>query len=134
MPFSKLATRKTNPLVLLVGPSLSMVMGLAFVLGDPARTTVPTFDAAKSIAPLHVWGIMFLVAAGLSFAALSTRSLFWLAVSLWIGGGLYLWWAACFAVQAVINPLASLNAWAAYGVIAFLHFLVAQRAWIGRLR
>lgn len=118
--------------VLMTGPALAGVMGVAYSFGDASRTQSSSFDAAKDVAPMHVWGIFFLVGCFVTATAIAIDNYTLLAVAMWIGGAMYAWWASCFALQAMTDPDASLVAWALYAVIATLHFIVATLAWVSR--
>lgn len=121
--------RHTSRSVLIAGPCLAGIIGLAYTLGDASRTAAPSFDAAKSVASMHTWGWVFLAGAVVMGAALLTRNQKVLSVSLFIGGTLYSWWGACFAIQALTDDQSSLVAWALYAVVAMIHFIIAVRCW-----
>src|SRR5689334_4135918 len=72
---------------------LAAVMGLAYLLGDPQRTASPSFAYAKSIAPMHVWGVVFLVGAVAVGSAAFLRDGAALALALFVGGSMFAWWA-----------------------------------------
>lgn len=118
--------------VLMTGPALAGVMGLAYSLGDPSRTQSSSFDAAKDVAPMHVWGIFFLVGCFVMGMAIAVDNYRLLAIAMWVGGAMYVWWASCFGLQAMTDPDASLVAWALYAIIAMIHFVVATLAWMSR--
>lgn len=124
--------RHTPPVVLISGPALAAVAGLAYLLGDASRTTATTFDAAKTVAPMHVWGIVFLAGCAAMTVGLLSRNQLVLSVAWFIGGVIYAWWGACFLLQALTDPHASLVAWALYGLVSMTHFIVSQRCWMNR--
>jgi len=104
---------------------LAAVMGLAYLLGDPQRTSSPSFAYAKSVAPMHVWGVVFLVGAVAVGSAALLRDGTALAFALFVGGCIFAWWASCFLVSALSDPAASLTGWAIHGFIAFTLYRAA---------
>lgn len=116
----------------LLAPALALVLGLSYVFGSPTRTMAPSFDAAKSIAPMPVWGCMFLLAVFALTISLLSGSRHFMAGAWFFVGVLYTWWGACFAIQALTDSEASLVGWALYGWISVTHFVLAQRLWAGR--
>jgi hypothetical protein len=110
--------------LLLPYPALALVMGLAYLLGDPERTNTPSFAPAKAVAPMHVWGLLFLAGFVVLMIGLTNARL--MAIALWIGGTMYVWWGACFA-------LAALTGWAIHGVVAAAHYTAAWRVHTNRM-
>lgn len=106
---------------------LSTVMGCAYVFGSPVRTDTPSFAAAKSLAPMHVWGWLFLFGAFILPVTWGMGSRSLVVMALIVSGLIYTWWGAMFGQQALTNPLASLSAWAVFLVIGAWHFIVAYR-------
>lgn len=123
---------KTPAWALLLAPGLATVNGLAYTFGDPQRTAAPSFDAAKSLFPMHVWGVIFLAGAVVCIIAIGIRNPTMMAAALWIGGLLYLWWAVNFAIAGLQSPQASLVAWAPYTVVVIFHWIVAYHIWVRR--
>lgn len=122
----------TPTYVLIAAPVLAGWVGLSYVLGDPVRTSGASFQAARALAPMWVWGTTFLVGATALVAALVTHGQRVGAVAYFIGGVVYAWWSACFALQALTDQHASLVAWVLYAVISTMHFVVARRCWVSR--
>ncbi|MDN4173909.1 hypothetical protein QWY28_13190 [Nocardioides sp. SOB77] len=114
-------------------PGLASVMGLAYLTGDPARTASQSFAAARQVAPMTTWGLLFLTGALVLAAALLAGHRHALAWALFIGGGIYSWWAICFAASALHDPTASATAWAIHGFISASHYLAAWAVWTGRV-
>ena len=112
-------------------PVLAAIMGLAYLLGDPARTSGPSFNAAQSVASMHAWGWMFLAGAVAMLVALATRSPRLIFATFLVGGVTYTWWASLFALAALSYDGASATGWAIHGVVAFGHFLTAWRVRVG---
>ena len=110
-------------------PALAAVMGTAYLIGDPPRTSGASFSAAKAVMPMPWWGVLFLTGAVALTVTLAARWRTPLAVALFIGGGIYTWWAACHALAAATYPGASAAAWAIHATIAYAHFYAAARVW-----
>lgn len=108
-------------------PLLAAAMGLAYLLGDPDRTSGPSFNAAQSVASMHTWGWMFLLGAVAMLLALAARSPRLIFATFLIGGATYTWWSALFALAALDHAGASATGWAIHAVIAFGHYLTAWR-------
>lgn len=114
-------------------PLLALVLGAGYYFGDPARTAVPSFKAAKEfgavlaaplpITPMQVWGVVFLIGAAVLTVALIVDDPRLLHAALLIGGGIYAWWAVVLFVAALDG--ASANAWATYAFIAITHYVAA---------
>lgn len=122
-------------IVLTPFPALAAVMGMAYLIGDPSRTSSQSFVAAKSVAAMPTWGLVFLAGAiSLSCALLLSKGhRQTLAVGLFIGGVIYSWWAACFAMSALHDPAASATAWAIHGFISASHYLAAWAVSTGHI-
>lgn len=108
-------------------------IGFGYLLGDPVRTSTPSFASAKELAPMHVWGLMFLTGAVVLVASMFLND-FLMRCALFIGGVIYSWWGALFALTAYHDEKASLNAPAIYGFLAFCHFIAASPELLDRLR
>jgi hypothetical protein len=124
--------RHTPRSVLYTGPALAGVMGLSYLFGSAPRTASTSFNAAKAVAPMHVWGVVFLVGCVTMTIGLISRNQRALAVAYFIGGVMYAWWGSCFLLQALTDPHASFVAWALYAIVSMTHFVVAQRCWVHR--
>lgn len=109
-------------------------IGCAYTLGAPVRTSTPSFAAARDLAPMQLWGGMFLVGALVLALAMFTRDDRIPRWSLAIGGVIYLWWGLLFLLTVLRDERASLTAPALYGFIAFIHFLAANPELLDRLR
>jgi hypothetical protein len=111
-------------------PALAVWIGLAYLLGDPQRTESPSFAAAKLLAPMHVWGVLFLfggVVLTLAMLVDDKRLLSW---ALFAGGFIFTWWAVMFGYAAATDPRASLTGPAIHGTLGLLQFSASW--WIGR--
>lgn len=117
------------PFILLAG-----WLGCTYLFGEPIRTATPSFAAARGIAPLEHWGVMFLIGAVVLTAAMFVRNHHVPQSALIIGGAIYTWWAFLFLFTVLRDERASLNAPALYGFIAAIHFLAANPQLIDRLR
>lgn len=124
--------RHTPRSVLYTGPVLAGIMGAAYLFGGNVRTDTPSFQAARAVAPMHDWGVVFLLGCVVLTVGLIVRNQRVLAGAYFIGGAMYTWWSALFAVQALTDKHASLVAWALYGIVAMTHFVVSYRCWVNR--
>lgn len=111
-------------------PALAGWMGAAYIFGDPVRTSSPSFDAAQAIAPMHVWGLVFLTGAAVMTLALVLNNKDLLARALFVGGFIFTWWACLFGYTAATDPKASLTGPAIHGTLGLLQFVGSW--WIGR--
>jgi hypothetical protein len=109
-------------------------IGCAYVFGDPVRTSTPSFAAARELAPMPVWGVMFLIGAATLAVAIVVHDDRLPRWALAIGGVIYIWWGLLFLLTVLRDERASLNAPALYGFIAFIHFLAANPELLDRLR
>lgn len=119
---------------------LALVLGLVYLLGDTGRTMSPSFATARYVgsvvnpgAPMHVWGLVFLS----GFVCIGGSLIRWrrrlLSLSLFLGGTLYVWWAAAFLISGFLDPRASLSVWATYAMIAFVHYAASYLIFTGGL-
>lgn len=109
---------------------LSLWIGLAYTFGDPIRTQGKSFTAAKAIAPLDVWGLMFLLVAGFLTLAWIIDQREILAVVLFAAGTVYLWWAFLFLQSALQDDRASVVGPGTYLFIAAVHYVMFSRIWL----
>lgn len=114
-------------LMLLPFVALPAWIGTAYLLGAPARTSSDAFTSAKSLAPIELWGVMFLLGALTLGVAAATRRRSLIALGLFVGGAIYCWWGTLFAVSALNESSASLNGGAVYLFIAAVHFVGFHR-------
>lgn len=110
-------------------PALAAVMGFGYLLGGDARTDVHTFFLIRSLLPIQVWGLVFLLGATVLTAALIAGRRGALTIALFFGAATYTWWAAALLITSLVDPLASVNAWAAYLFAAFAHYYATWRVW-----
>ncbi len=81
------------------------LLTLVFLASDPLRFSSPAFDAAKQVAPLHVWAAVFgTLALTLAVTMRHRRAL---ALHLVLGMFVYLFWGACYMWSATYSPAAS---------------------------
>lgn len=111
-------------------PALAAWIGLAYLLGDPRRTASPSFAVAQHIAPMHVWGLMFLLGGVVLTLAILIDDKQLLSRALFAGGFIFTWWACLFGYAAATDPKASLTGPAIHGTLGFLQFIGSW--WIGR--
>lgn len=127
------------PRILLVPfATLSLWIGLAYALGTPERTQGPTYGPAKAIVPSWVpgypmvaWGAVFL----LGFAVLAWGIVAPPAVTgatLFIGGGIYIWWATLLLIAFFSDAHASGSAPGLYAFVGFAHYMACWRVYLER--
>lgn len=103
-------------------------IGCAYILGDPIRTSTPSFGIARGIAPLSAWGWLFLTGGVvLLVASLLGRLKIVAYAALLIGGAIYSWWASLFLVTLAVDDRASIVAPGVYYFVGFSHFAGAWR-------
>lgn len=102
---------------------MDLAIGLLYVLQPGPRTTAPALSVARSLLPIHYWGVVFItlavvlgtavwgVRAGASSAA---------RVTSWVvqvgGSALFIMWALMYFLAAIEEPKASL-----VGIPTFLY-------------
>lgn len=106
---------------------LAFVMSMAYLFGDADRTATKSFHAAQSVAPMRVWGIVFLLGAFAITLAILWGSFHVISVTLFVGGMVYSWWAILFLVSAFNDPKASLTGWAIHGFISCMYYFAAWK-------
>lgn len=114
--------------------SLAAWIGFGYVLGHPVRTSTPSFSSARDLAPMPVWGAMFLLGAAVLVLAMCVHDDRLTRSALFVGGVIYLWWGLLFGLTVLRDERASVNAPALYVFIACMHFLAAAPELLDRLR
>lgn len=105
-------------------------VGFAYALGDPIRTASPTFETAKSVAPMWAWGVLFLLVGVATLVSMLFDHAGALAFSLGTAGMVWSWWAITSAISIVTQPAASLSAPGIYAFIAFVCYVIAYLTWL----
>lgn len=113
--------------------ALAAWIGCAYTFGDPARTSTPSFGAARDLATMQTWGVVFLAGAAVLWLSMFLNERL-MRAALFVGGVIYVWWAALFALSAAQDPKASLVSPALYGFLAAIHFLAASPDLLDHLR
>lgn len=120
--------RRRALLVWAIGDS---ALGLALVIGGPRRVSAPAFDPAKTIMPMHAWGIIALaIAACWLLIVLRAPRLRWPLAGYLIGfpalllASWHAFFCTCF-VFAITNPQAAFTGIPVYAAVAANHFLFA---------
>lgn len=108
-------------------PLLAGVVGAAYAFGDPARYVSATFTPARELAPIQLWGLVFLLGAAALVATLALNQPAWVVAALIVGGGMYTFWALTYAFAALTEPTASLAGWAKELCLALAHYYAAYR-------
>lgn len=104
---------------------LAFGVGCYFCAAPDSAFVSPAYKAAKDIAPIQVWGALFIL-KGVAASFAMTKS--WRAQSLvlTIGGPLYLFWAVVFLLSAITNHwIGTLGAWLC-SYVAFSHLNLAR--------
>lgn len=109
-------------------------IGCSYVAGDPVRTATPSFASARELAPMHLWGVMFIIGAATLVVAMFVRDDRIARWALVVGGVIYTWWGLLFLLTVLRDERASLNGPVLYGFVAFVHFLAANPELLDRLR
>lgn len=104
---------------------LNLGLGLALLLGDPLRTSSPSFATAKTIMTIDQWGLLFLL--GALVCAVAYRCGRWGAVLVGVGGGIHAFWAMGLLQSARWDNRAAIMGIVVYGWIALLHLLTGAR-------
>lgn len=121
-------------------------VGAWYALGDPTRFSSPTFGAAKTLAPMPVWGALLLTIAAWLWVAiwlhrdaahdqhgrLSPARTLTLAFALIAGCAFAVWWAVVGTVQAYLDPTATPTGLGWFSLVAFVYLLAAIRVASGR--
>ena len=105
----------------------SLLLGLAYWLGSPARTDGPQYDAVRDVMPMWAWGALLTAISGPLLWAVG-RHTWTTALTAALGTGWHTAWFLLF----VSNALTSSNvAWAGaivFGFLAYLHISLALAA------
>lgn len=121
-------------------------IGLWYLLGAPQRFSSPTFGAAKSLAPMQVWGLILVSVGAWIWAEiwlhrdaahdqhghLSTPRTLVLAFGLIFGCAFASWWGVVGTVQALRDPAATPTGIGWLSLVAFAYLLAALRVASGR--
>lgn len=127
------------PRVLIVPfAALSLYVGMAFWFGSPARTMGATYAPAKAVVPawfpgdkMDAWGALFLAGfVALAWGVVAPPAV--TGLTLFIGGGIYFWWATLLTIAFFTEPTASAAAPGVYSFIGFAHFLACWRVYMER--
>lgn len=110
------------------GTLLSLVnvgLGVVLLLGDPLRTSSPSFASARQLLPIAVWGLLFLVGGIVCACAASIRTHG--AVMVAGGAGVHAFWAVSLAAAAKADEHAALTGVVVYAWIALCHLVTGIR-------
>lgn len=112
--------------MLVVYPTFSLLLGLAYALGDPARTATPSFDAIRGVAPLQVWGCFFILLGSMETAAWLTHRRKYMILALCVGFAAFTAWAVGFLIALLTVPNAALTGPVVWGFVAIAHVASLQ--------
>lgn len=104
---------------------LNVGLGVVLLLGDPLRTSAPSFSAAKEIMPIPAWGLLFLT--GAAVCAVASRHGSRGAVLVAVGGGIHAFWAAALLQAALRDSRVAFTGVVVYGWVAALHLTTGIR-------
>lgn len=113
-------------------PIISAYIGCAFMFGNPARTGEATWETAKTVAPMPVWGTVFVVGALITAAGLLRNRKRPTTVALFIGGTVFLWWGLVLLPPALDDPAGSITLPGLHLFLAFAHYYAATRIRVPR--
>jgi hypothetical protein len=109
---------KASLIMLPVYPIFTGWLGLAYLLGDPARTATPTLLAIGDVLPIRAWGAAFLSFAVVLIVGYAMRSRDVTIFVLWMGFAAFGVWGIIFAVVVFTVPDTSLVGPAVWWFIA----------------
>lgn len=110
------------------GPLLAILnvgLGLALLLGDPLRTSAPSFMSAREIMPISFWGLAFLV--GGLVCALAYRSRMYGPALIAAGAGVHAFWAVSLGTAAYYDNRAALTGVVVYSWTTLCHIVAGIR-------
>lgn len=126
MPLTRDTITASSRVMLIVYPLFSLGLGLAYVLGDPARYQSPSQQLLRDMMPIRAWGYLFLVLTAVKVIAWGTRRRDAMILALCLGFAFYSVWAVTFLVAAITVPLAAPTGPIVWGFIAVAHIASLQ--------
>lgn len=106
--------------------ALNALLGLVLLLGSPARTSSPSFMAARDLMDIRLFGLLALTIAVLMAA--TARAGRWRSTPLLLGAGFHAFWAILFALSALDTPNAALTGPIVYAFLSVVHLLLATES------
>lgn len=104
---------------------LNIGLGWVLIVGDPTRTSAPSFQVARELLPIQVWGLLFLL--GGIICAVADRVGRMGAIGVAIGAGVHAFWAsALWQAVASDNGAALTGAWV-YTWLSVVHVVTGAR-------
>lgn len=105
---------------------MDIAIGLLHLLQRPSRSSSPSFAVARGVAPLWVWGTLYLILGlALLIAILGSRTpvlrLHCTTLVRILGPALFVMWALMYAMSAVNDDRASYLGVAPYLYLAYRH-------------
>lgn len=94
-----------------VYPLAALYIAGVFIFADAARTSSPSFQAAKDVMPIQHWGFIFATLGVCLALALVVGNRNVMAVALLFGTVLYFWWAGQLFRSTLLSPDASATGW-----------------------
>lgn len=104
-----------------VYPLLALGVALAYIFGDPSRTSTPSFDVARDVMTIKSFGFIFLFVAVLEIAGMVLKTELFYVVGLAIGLGVCFGWAGLFIGSIIFTDSASLVSPMLWGFVGIAH-------------
>lgn len=107
MPLNRTNVTAASRIMLPLYPLCFIPLGLMFLLQSSARTSGPVYDVARYLAPMWVWGIVFMLVGLIEVAALLVHNRRVYVFALTCGAGLSTFWGCLIFAAAVNSPVVS---------------------------
>lgn len=107
--------------------AINLGLGLSLLTAGPLRTSAVSFDPIKAVAPIHWWGLLFIVTGVAALAAQVGERFRAMTAAHFTAGAVCMFWAAAFAA-GLSNPAASATGIWAYLALGVSHVTVAVTA------
>lgn len=107
-------------------PIFTIVIGLIYMFQPEARSSSPAFEYARHIAPVRVWGMVFVAIGVWKVVALLRRNAFDYSLAMCAAAGLYFMWAVFFLASSFADDTVSFAAplWPIY--VCFFHIAMVS--------
>lgn len=122
--------------IMVIGCELALVnfgLGAMLVWGLPTRTNAASFDTIKDLAPMHLWGWLFMVTAVLGIVGQAFMKYSIVTLAHFMAGTAAMFWVIAFVI-GLANPNASGTGIYAYVALSLTHWIIAGTTFVGALR